>query len=337
MAFLNFSAFPDSNQRNAALEQAGPNDVVASGWVPPDERDATGNAAHAAVIGSTADLMIAGASVYANVTKVCLWDCWKPARPEGWNGVHQITGSCVGAGGGNALFSLAAADVVKRRDPERVEVPFWLLPYGVSRMLGGMNDRGEGSFGSTFADAIRKYGHVPANTQGLPPWKDTDGLIWGEKAELDWSQGKKIPETYMNQAKPYLVKSTAICQSADDVREAIKNFYAVTCASNWGGQMRPGVRGSGANAALVNSRVTTWNHQMSVHGWWDNPELGELFYIMNQWGLDTHGRCPSGAPPGGFWVKRADMDYIVRQGETFALSQFDGFPGVEQPLDFSAF
>lgn len=336
---LNFSAFDENDvgQRNAQMTAAGPNDTINAGWIPPDQRDAGGNAAHLAVMSTTPPLRIVGASATVNETKVSLWDCWKPARPEGWSGIHQITGSCVGAGGGNALFSLACADVVQRRDPERVEVPFWLLPYGISRMLGGMNRRGDGSFGSTFAQAVREYGHIPANEPGLPPFKDTDGLIWGSNAELDWSVGKNIPEKYLTMAKTFLVQSTAVCRSTDDVRDAIKNYYAVTIASNWGGQMRPGIQGSGPNARLVNKHTTTWNHQMSVQGWEDNPELGELFYILNQWGVETHGRCPSGAPPGGFWIKKADMAKIVAQDETFAMSQFNGFPGVVQPLDFSAF
>lgn len=339
MAELNFSAFDESDipQRNAQIAGAGPNDAVNAGWIPPDQRDADATAAHTLAVATTPPLMIAGLSANENATSAYLWNCWKAARPQGWSGVHQITGSCVGAGGGNALFSLAAADVVKRRDPERALVPFWLLPYGISRMLGGLHSRGDGSFGSTFAQAVRQYGHIPADEPGLPAFKDTDGLIWGQSAELDWSQGRKIPEQYLTAAKPHLVQSTALCRTTDDVRDAIKNYYAVTIASNWGGQMRPSVKGSGANARLVNRRATTWNHQMSVQGWEDNPELGELFYILNQWGLETHGRCPSGAPPGGFWINKSDLQYIVNQGETFAFSQFAGFPAIDAPLDFSAF
>jgi len=337
MADLNFSAFPDEASREAAFASAGPADAVRAGWVPPDERDQTADVAHAAVMATTPPLRVVGAGVYANATRVGLWECWAAARPGGWPGVRQITGSCVGAGGGNALFSLAAADVVKRRDPERVEVPFWLLPYGVSRMLAGLHDRGDGSLGSTFARAVREFGHLEADADGLPKFVESDGLVWGERAEYDWSQGRKIPASYMEQARPHLVKSTAVCRSADDVRDAVKNYYAVTIASDWGGLMRPGVSGTGANARLINRRATRWLHQMSIQGWEDHPEFGELFYVLNQWGRETHGRCPSGAPPGGFWIRRGDMQSIVSQGETFVFSQFDGFPALDEPLDFSAF
>jgi hypothetical protein len=339
VAELNFAAFDEAAavERNDRIATLGPGDVLNGGWIPPADRSAEAAAAHGVVMATTPPLFVAGLSAAADETKVSLWDCWKPGFGREWPGVHQITGSCVGAGGGNALFSLACADVVRRRDPERVEVPFWLLPYGISRMLGGLNSRGDGSFGSTFARAVREFGHLPAGGEGLPPYSEPDGLVWGQKAELDWSQGSKIPDRYLEAARPYLVRSTAVCRTADDVRDAVKNYYAVTCASNWGGQMRPGVSGSGADARLVNRRATTWNHQMSVQGWEDNPTHGELFFILNQWGRDAHGRCPSGAPAGGFWVKKKDMQDIVSQGETFAFSQFDGFPALDRPLDFSAF
>lgn len=335
MSSLSFAAFPDAAARNAAIAAAGPGDVVESGWVPPADRDAAGDAAHAAVMATTPRLLIAGRSVNEDATKACLWDCWQPALKKPYVGIHQITGSCVGAGGGNALFSLAAADKVKRKDRERATVPFWLLPYGISRMVSGMNNRGDGSTGSGFAKAVREYGHIPADADGLPPFTDTDGYVWGSAAEYQWSVGRSIPAKYLDMAKPHLVKSTAQCRSTDDVRDALKNFYAVTCASNWGGQMR--CQTAGDPPVLLNRRSGTWNHQMSVQGWWDHPSLGELFFILNQWGLDAHGRCPSGAPAGGFWVKKGDMADIVSQGETFAFSQFDGFPAVDEPLDFSAF
>lgn len=333
---LSFSAFPDPTARNGAIAAAGPSDVINSGWIAPNERDAAGNLAHGSVMSAMPRLLIAGASANENATKVCLWDCWEPALGKKYTGVHQITGSCVGAGGGNALFSLAAADVIKRRDPEKCHVPFWLLPYGISRMLAGMNDRGDGSLGSTFAKAVREYGHIPAGESSLPTYDERDGLTWGQEAEYTWSQGRRIDPKYLAAAKPHLVKSTAQCRTTDDVRDGLKNYYSIAHASNWGGGMQCRTKGT-KDPVLMNSRQTTWNHQMSCQGWWDHPELGEIFYILNQWGLNAHGTCPSGAPKGGFWISKADMQDIVSQGETFAFSQFDGFPGLPQPLDFSAF
>jgi len=343
MTVLQFSAFKPE-LRFDAFEPLGAGDILECGWLALDDhpertkasrRKAAAAKASEAARAEMMPFAITGHAFNEDATKVCLWDCWKPALGRDYLGIHQLTGSCVGAGGGNALFSLAAADVIKRRDPEKAVIPLWLLPYGISRMLDGMNDRGEGSSGSAFAKAAREYGHIPADTDGCPKFVETDGIIWSEKAELDWSQGKKIPQKYLDAAKIHLVKTTAECSNADAVRDAIKSYFSVTIASDWGGQMRPGT--SGTPPVLLNKRVTNWSHQMSVQAWWDHPSLGEIFWIQNQWGIDTHGRCPSGAPGGGFWVLKKEIEWICNSGEVFAMSQFDGFPAPVQPLDFSAF
>jgi len=45
--------------------------------------------------------------------------------------------------------------------------------------------------------------------------------------------------------------------------------------------------------------------------------------------VNAHGLPPAGGygePPGGFWINEADMDIIAKQGDSFAFSQFQGFP-----------
>lgn len=256
---------------------------------------------------------------------VGLWECAKAAN----GGKHfiafwQQTGSCVGNGGGQAVWYTSAVEVVRLGDPEQVLLPFYLLPYGRSRFIGGIRGRGNGSFGSAFAKAIMTDGILPANTAGLPPAiiSENDGITWGRNAELEWSDGARIDQKWLDQSRKYLIKSAAQCKTASDVWEAVSNYYACTIASDWGGQMRPAV----VDGALLNRRVTTWFHQMSIIGRWRHKTLGKLFYVLNSWGPNTHGKCPSGAPPGGFWITEKDMDYIAKQGETFAFSQFQGFP-----------
>lgn len=254
-----------------------------------------------------------------------LWNCSKQAN----GGKHfvafwQQTGSCVGNGGGQATWYLSAVEVVRLGDPEQVILPFYLLPYGRSRLYGGLRGRGSGSFGSSFAKAIATDGILPYNTAGLPQptISESDGITWGSSTELQWSDGAAIDEKWLTLSRKHLVQTVANCPNADAAWEAVSNYYPLTIASDWGGQMKPQV----TDGALLNRRVTTWMHQMSVIGRWRHPRLGKLFYILNSWGPNTHGTCPSGAPPGGFWVNESEMEYICRQKECFAFSQFGGFP-----------
>jgi hypothetical protein len=320
-----------------ACEEAGVGEVWWFGWGGEDTVAAVDPHAPDYADRLTAELMDGAAAQragdghqrfairgsYAPGGKAYLWEASKLANGGAhFRAFRQITGSCVGQGLGQAVWYLSAWEVARLNDPEQVSLPFWLLAYGKSRQYAGMRGRGEGSWGTTAARAAREDGFVGAAESGLPQPSDDGGLTWGRDAELQWSDGAAVPAAWLEKSRKHLIKTTAQCKSAEDVAAAVQNGYPCTIASNWGGQMRPSVQGD----RLLNKRATTWNHQMCVAGWEDHASHGELYYILNSWGVDTHGTCPSGAPPGGFWIRKADMQNIVGQEETFALSQFDGFP-----------
>lgn len=311
-------------------------EITSFGWIPPENRTEAEHAAAHDAVASMPRFAIDGKSVAADEKKVCLFELWKhpdvvQANGSEFTGVHQITGSCVGAGGGNCWMTLACIEAVRLGDPELPKMPFWLLPYGRSRFYLGDRGPGEGSTGSTFAKAAREDGVIPADAPGLPTWTRDDGWTWGRAVEMKFSDGDN-PETMalLPTSRLHLVKTTAQCKSGDDAREAVKGFFPLTAASMYahdGGK----VQGSGANACLLARRSGSWSHQMSILAWWDHPQFGELFYLMNQWGLGAHGTCPTGAPRGGVWITKADVDFICRD-EVFAFSQFAGFPAPVKPL-----
>jgi hypothetical protein len=137
-------------------------------------------------------------------------------------------------------------------------------------------------------------------------------------------------------SRQHVVKTTAECHSADDVRDGIANGYPATAASMWG-MARGRERCEVVDGVLLGRHTGEWAHQMSIQAWWDHTSLGEIFYVMNQWGKGTHGIDPAGGPPGGFWIEKADMDWICRNGEVFAFSGLAGFPARRVPWDGSRF
>jgi hypothetical protein len=320
------------------------------GWIPPENRTEVAAEAACRASAEMPRFVVDGPTQYpgrgrtgggSEPERVNLYEAWThpdvvEANGYEFTGVHQLTGSCVGAGGGNCWFTLGCMDVIKRSDAEAPLLPFWLLPYGRSRFYLGDRGPGEGSTGSTFAKAAREDGVVPADPKhspGLPPFTRDDGFVWGRSVEMKWSDGDNSDTMALLPAsRKHLVQTTAQCRSASDVREAIVNGYPCTCASMYahnGGR----VQGTGKNAVLLASRSGSWAHQMSLLAWWMHPEFGELFWLMNQWGLRAHGQDPAGGPAGGVWIKASDVDWICRD-EVFAFSQFGGFPAPAKPLSW---
>lgn len=308
----------------------GGSEVLYFGWLPPENRSQTQEASDAAARSMMPRFAIGGTSRLAdNPKQALLYESWKhplvvAANGRPFTGIKQVTGSCVGAGGGTAWMTLACQDAVRRGDPETPLIPFWLLPYGRSRFYLGDRSPGEGSTGSTFAKAAREDGTLPANTPGLPQPQESDGMLtWGSSVEMSWSDGDaQQTMNLLSTSRKHLVKTTAQCRDANDVREAIVNGFPCTAASMYahdGGTVK------GTPAVLVGRRRGSWSHQMSITAWMEHPTEGELFYLMNQWGASSHGRDPFGAPAGGVWITASDVTWICRD-EVYAFSQFDGFP-----------
>lgn len=295
------------------------------GWVPFERRTPDQNTASAYAIAAMPKFEIIGKTYYGEEKKVNLAALWSHPRVVAslgrpFEGIRQVTGSCVGAGGGNACTSLAFADALIRNEPEKIVLPFWLLPYGRSRYYLGDRGPGEGSTGSTFAQAVREDGLPDSAASTLPQPEFSDMACWGNKVEMQWSDGSRVPAEHASVARQHLIQTTAVCKNADAVREAICNYYPVTIASMYA------FEASVKDGVLFGVHRGSWSHQMSIQAWWDHPSLGEIYWIQNQWGKAYHGKCPSGQVMGGAWVSKADIEWICRGGEVFAFSGFQGFP-----------
>lgn len=295
------------------------------GFITPSERTADQIAAHdAAVAKMMPRFQITGTAPDPGpvVDLTALWThpAVKSALGFEFTGTHQITGSCVGAGGGNVIFSLAAIEVLRLKEPEQIVLPFWPYTYGFSRLLMGETSEGEGSLGSTFAEAARTYGVLDNAAAGLPTPQNTDGLIWGQAVEKKWSNGKAIGREWIDAGKRHLIKTTAPIRSADELITALRNYYPVTFACSK--FITPG-REQQQGEYWVGRLDGNGGHQTSIQGFVTTPGGNILLDNVNQWGLKVYkGKGRS------IYMEPAEVDRAIRSmdAEIFAFSQFDGFP-----------
>jgi len=265
---------------------------------------------------------IVGAPQDNERANVRLWEFAKAINGgEHLPNTPQQIGDCVSWGCKNAIDYLQCVQIARGPPPAQEFKPsFAPYFYGVSRVLIGQGRiSGDGSVGAWAAEGARVYGVLAAEFAGVPRYSGDVARRWGRKGP---------PEEFVRHAQQFPVRTVSPVRSSMDVRDAICNGYPVTIASNWGGRMRP----REVDGRLVNERRGSWNHQMCIIGYDGETGREPYYYVLNSWGAAAHGDPPDDAPPGGFWIRERDVEYIVKQGDSFAFSNFAGFPA--QELDF---
>lgn len=244
---------------------------------------------------------------------VLLWDFAKIVN----GGKHlphlkQETGDCTSFGAANAIRYLMCYEMVRKGLISKPNTPFPPFLYGYSRVQIGKGQLGRsaGSLGSWVARAASEGGVLSFEDPGVPRYSGGLADQWGIRGP---------PDQFLSVAAKSLIKTTALVDNKEDASLALLNGYPITVASSRGFRMQGTVK----NGKLFGVPSGTWMHQMAFLGY--DPD-DDSFYCQNSWEEDMHGDEPDGAPPGGFWVDGRVADGMLRQGDSFAWSQFDGFP-----------
>lgn len=299
------------------------------GWVEPISRTKEQRDAHDAALASMPRFALGPADIPTGPLNIRLFMGWQ--HPDVVKDVgltfdrfHQLTGSCVGAGGGNALFTLIAAQRLLTAGATRAFIPWWPHPYGRSRSIAGFRGQGEGSLGSTFFKALQQYG-VPdaleAMTQGVKGFTDSDGLTLTSGEEMQWSDGNSA--TVKGFDDEAIRRPLGTGQQVTDVvgiRAALANGYPLTFACS---------RYIGSAAVSGGVLLGSWNgnggHQQSLSAVWDHPDKGPLYFAQNNWPGSTYPKDPAGGPTCGCWVTEANVQRaLAYDAEVFALSHLEG-------------
>lgn len=227
----------------------------------------------------------------------------------------QKTGDCVAAGLAQAGARLQVAEIATLYQEEILRL--WNVPYiyGISRVqIGGGQIPGPGSTGAWGAAAVRKYGVLFDADPGVPKYSGPLSDRWGEPPGP--------PQNFQDLAHDNPVPSTAPLNTLEKIRNALCNYYPITIASSQGFKMRP-IEHQGYHVFVPSG---TWNHQMCLLAWMDEPFAAA--YRLNSWGPNAHGTPLRDEPPGGAWCTVDVLERELSQAytEVFTYSKFDGFP-----------
>lgn len=302
------------------------------GWIEPDARTNEQTNIHDEIMSTLPKLSFAGASPPPVGTVKLLTDLWKHPRVvsllgQPFTGIHQLTGSCVWAGGQNVGFTRCCVDVLINDEFEELIYPFMLGNYGQSRLLGGMRGKGEGSFGSTFAKSCGKDGSPNNKINGIPNFTGIDnGYYYSTGIEYAWSDGTNVPNSQvMTEGRNHLDKVVEL-DSADAVREMLLANNPVTNA--YGQYIGSNVRtvGSGNEQIVVGTYNTSGGHQTSYLGY-AHLSHGEYFLYMNQWPRSYYPIPGLGAPIGAIWTPKSEVEKVCKSGdgEVFAWLDKNGY------------
>lgn len=278
---------------------------------------------------------LSGAVESSEGAVVHLWDYSKAINGrEHFPTFRQAIGDCVANGLANGLNYCQAADIYLSRGPPTSFRPVdrpWL--YGVSRtdpkIGNGRLGSSDGSVGAWAVKAAQLRGVLAADEPGVPEYSGARAREWGIKG---------VPSQFHLLAFQQKLKTYAQVRTYEDVRDALANSYPVTIASNVGFQMKAVVK-DGKHWGRPSG---SWAHQMCLIGVDDtavSPFDGKkgAAYCLNSWGPEAHGKPADDAPPGGFWIDRTTVERIVKQGDSWAISGFTGFPARPKPDDFIVF
>lgn len=288
--------------------------------------------------GSFRNFQIVGQSRATNGGKMFLHQVVRKVLGEDTVNYPQQVGDCVAHGAKNATEYLTCAQIVQvaTQQTEVSTADFiqsarikWrpVFPpyyYGTGRVyVGGNRLRGDGSLGSWQAKAVMEYGTLFSDHDGVPKYSGS--------VARDFGRNKSSLDRWLDVAKEFPVKTTALIRRWEDFVAAIVNGYPITLASNVGFTMGPQADG-------FHRRSGSWAHQMCGVGVDDNSR-DPYALILNSWG-NVHGQLKDfetgeNLPVGVLRVRRADVERILNAGDSYAFSQFEGFP--EQKLDKALF
>lgn len=215
---------------------------------------------------------------------------------------------------------LQAVQIILKRMPYKWVAKTATEPiYGGSRVeVGGYGGMGGGSTGHWGAEWLVKYGVLLR--QKYPGGYDFSRYDARKAVEYGRSG---CPDSLEPTARLHPVKTVAICKSYSEMCDCISNGNPVVVCSNVG--FGEGTCRRDSEGFLTRKR-RPWYHAM-LFGGYDDAYRRPGALCFNSWGYNwVAGPTRHNQPSGTFFIDASTVDAMLRQGDSFALSSFVGFP-----------
>lgn len=267
----------------------------------------------------------AGRVALGDTPDAFLWRAVRKAAGKGetdnWypNVNQRDVGCCVGCGWKHGADVCAAVQVVAGRAEEWRPTSVEVI-YGGSRVeVGGGQIRGDGSVGAWAREWVRSRGVAEMKkytAADLTEFSPARARVFGRDG---------VPDEIEQEASGHPIKGTALVSSWADVERSLGQGYPVAVCSNVGFDDPSGSPGTRDRDGFCAARGT-WPHCMVLIGVRGGRRPGA--FCLNSWGDTAHRGpvWPADAPPAGFWIDSATVDRMVRQGDSYALADLQGFP-----------
>ena len=261
-------------------------------------------------------------SEYAGPDDVFLWDAARqvlgdliPPRDQ------KDVGSCVSFGTAAAVEHLICVQIANGAREEYRDLVQEVI-YGGSRVeIGGGRVRGDGSVGAWAAKFVTDYGVLPRGVFGRFDLRSYSVARCREFGNAG------VPDELEPEARKHPVKAVANVRTWAEARAAVRNGYPLIVCSSQGFAMARDADGFCQPRGV-------WMHCMALVGVRGGQRPGG--FLLNSWGAAAHsGPRGVGDPsPAGFWADAAVLDRMLKQGDSWAFSNFRGFPA--RKLDWYA-
>ena len=245
----------------------------------------------------------------------------------------QEIGSCVGFATAATIDHLQGT--LMARGPPAIFVPTNASAlYGLGRMHAGQLGSWDGSTGAWSVKAMLDLGTLHQKKYGQHDLTREYGRLSKQFA------ARGLPSELVEAAAEHKVKAAARIKSIHEARAAIQSGYMILVCSNVGFQNGRGGWITTRDQDGFANPSGSWNHAMMFVAYRGKDSGRQGFLCRNSWGSEDRSSnqgwirgppWPEDMPLGSFWVEPKVVQRMIQQGDTWALSDYEGFRKREIP------